>query len=226
MGPFLRDGFESGLISVLYDRQDLQLLPGGVSIPGGVRSVRQGDFLARIATPTNNPPANAGKYIVAKYSEVSVDVANTNTFQVNDAHPFAVGDVVDIGGVSNRTITSINYATNMITVSGGAFSPSATDDVLVSENEMSEAVGVALLPSRDKDAVILGGGAADITPREGDHLEGAVAITGRFYLDKLKNFRLNNSNNIFESFPRKIVLSGVGPEGVIIISEPSNHLQF
>lgn len=48
---------------------------------------------------------------------------------VVDARAFKVGDVITVGGDTAKTITAINYSTNVITVSGGSFTFANSEDV-------------------------------------------------------------------------------------------------
>lgn len=215
---------EDGIPAVLYDRQGLTLLPGGVSIPGGARAVRAGDFVARVATPANNPRSDAGKYIVTKYTQVRTALNNGVLLEVDDAHPFEVGDACTVNADA-RTINAIDYSTNTLTLSANT-TAAVNDDVSVGDNDRNEAIGVALLPSVDKDAVRLGGGAALLTPREGDVLQGAIAITGRFYISKLRNFSASSGHNTYDSYGggRSTLLRGIGDgQGIFIITNPSSH---
>ena len=180
MTYFKRSKNES-LEAVLFDRQGLMLWPGGGSVPAGVRSVRGGDILAR--------NTSTKKFIVVKSSFLTALVAaNATVVNVNDAHPFEVGDSIVVGTATAETITAINYVTHQITL-GTSISKAVANKtaVKVITNGQGKGVAVALLPVRDKDAAILEE-KDDVTPRLSDTLYGTIALKGRFKYDKMKNF--------------------------------------
>lgn len=226
---------EQGIESVLYDNQGLTLIPGGVSIPAGARAIRAGDFVARVSAGSSSPSSYAKKYIVAKYTQAAATAgAAATSVVVNDAHAFEVGDLVDLGSDLNNVISSINYSTNTITFAAAiGTAVSVNDEVFVSEDRKRNAIGIALLPSVDKDAVRLGYGSAYVTPREGDVLQGAIALTGRFYVSKLKNLGIDDltatspTHDFVEAFPgRRVISAGGSGENILVLPQPSSHLSF
>ncbi len=175
------------LLAVLFDNQGLQKYPGGLRIPGGGRAVRDGDC---IAINTSNDTG-----LVAKYSQIAATVAQAAVVAtLDDAHPFAVGDAVrfDDGAALQEdvTISAINYTTNVITFTPAIIDAAgfAIDDhVSVIANNVDEAIGIALVPLRDRRAAQLGiPGADDLTPRGSTTMFGDIAITGRFRLNRLR----------------------------------------
>lgn len=175
------------LLAVLFDNQGLELYPGGLRIPGGGRAVREGDC---IAINTSNDTG-----LVAKYSQLAADADQAAVVAtLDDAHPFAVGDVgvFDDGAALQETVTisAINYTTNVITFTPAIIAAAGfdiDDHFSVITNNVDEAIGVALTPLRDHRAAELGiPGADDLTPRGRTHMKGDIAITGRFRLARLR----------------------------------------
>ena len=176
---------EEQLKAVLYDTQNLTLFPGGATVAKNSRSIRQGDILAR--------NTSTKRILVAKKSHLQVaSGTNATAIQVDDAHAFAVGDVITVGTAANLTITAISYENNTITVTvAGAQVINAR--VYVVANAQGAGIGVALLPLRDKGAIYEGVPA--LSSVVGDELYGACALTGRFKLDKLLNFDTGIATN-------------------------------
>ncbi len=108
---------------ILASTSGSEKLPGGVIIGGGVRvrETRVGEILARLTADVVDV-GDLGQFIPRKSTENSATVATGQAdVTVDDAHPFAVGDVilVDDGAdaMDAATISAINYVTNVITVS-------------------------------------------------------------------------------------------------------------
>ena len=78
-----------------------------------------------------------------KRSLASAAGSNVNVVTVFNAAAFAVGDAIDIGATINRTITAINYGTNVITFNGAAISPQI-GDVVQARDGSQNARGVLL----------------------------------------------------------------------------------
>jgi hypothetical protein len=91
---------------------DLQAkLPGGVLLKSGFGIVPKGRVLGKISA--------SSKY--APYASTALTVqaaAGTLTITVADASAFIAGDTIIIGTESAKTIQSVNYATNVITLTG------------------------------------------------------------------------------------------------------------
>jgi hypothetical protein len=66
-----------------------------------------------------------------------------NVVTVFSAAAFAVGDAIDIGAVTNRTITAINYSTNVITFNGATINVSV-GDVVAARDGTQNARGILL----------------------------------------------------------------------------------
>ena len=191
---YLRMADVENIDAVLFDRQNLTIFPGGATIAAGSRSFRVGDCIAR--------NVSTKKLSVAKFTQVAAAAATTvAVVTVDDAHAFEIGDSVTprTGGTdgASRTITGINYDTNVITVSANwsAALVENTSSIGTRGNEQHRAIGIALLPSRDKDAALLGGGVNDVVSRIGDSIYGSLALTGRFKYNKLRNFSTLNTHS-------------------------------
>ncbi len=221
----LQIALDEQLLAVLFDRSDLRLYPGGLRIPAAGRAVREGDPIAiNTATFTG---------AVAKYSQLAAaSLMDDTTIEVDDAHPFAVGDTCEIDdGASQEdlVIAAINYTTNIITMATGvvlAAGFNIDDHLSVVANNQHLAVGIALTPLRDKRAAELGGLVEDVTPRERTTMKGDIAITGRFRLARLRNLvdgtTPQNFNDV--SFAGLAVPDvGVTP-GLYIVTTPSTNL--
>lgn len=210
--------------AVLYDRQGLTLLPGGATIAAGSRGFRVGDMVSRNTTTK--------RILVAKYSQVAAAAAvTTQAVQVDDAHAFEVGDVIHPRnhGTSTdqaaRTITAINYSTNVITVSENWASALVVNDSIGNRsNQQHRPIGVALLPEMDKDAALLGFGAAAVAPKLGDVLYGTVAITGRFKYNKLRNFETTNDHTFHGDLAGTYVADLNAENGLYIVDQVSSVL--
>lgn len=221
---YLRVADNENIDAVLFDRQGLTILPGGATIAAGARAFRVGDFIAR----------NTGtmKLNVAKYSQVAAAAATTvAVVTVDDAHAFEVGDTITPRSGSSdeasRVITAINYDTNVITVSENWDTALAENDsVGVRHNQQHRAIGIAMLPSRDKDAAILGGGANDVTDKRGDSGYGSVALTGRFKYDKLRNFNTLNSHSFHGDLDGIYNNDLNSRKGIYIVVEVSSTLSL
>ena len=200
------------LISVLYDRQGLMIMPTGATVAAGSRAIRQGDFLAR--------NTNTDKLIVAKNTLVN-GASSSRNVTVDDAHPFEIGDAVDIGG-DDRNIVGINYDTNVITVNSDV-TVANNDPVKCETNNQDEAFGVALLPLMDKEAAN-GGMANMVTPKMGDHLYGDVAIAGRFKVDQLIGFA--NGNYYDTDMSGRFIDYMNNGNGVYIVTTPSVNMEL
>ncbi len=176
------------LLAVLFDKQGLEMYPGGLRIGGDQRAVREGDPIAiNTATFTG---------LVSKYSQVAATVAQAAVVAtLDDVHPFEVGDSVvfdDAAALQETvTLTAINYVTNVITFTPAIIDAAgfAIDDhVGVITNNVDNAVGIALVPVRDRRAAELGfPGPSDLTPRGSTTMFGDFAIRGRFRLNRLRN---------------------------------------
>lgn len=68
---------------------------------------------------------------------------SVNVVTVFNAAAFAVGDAIDIGATTNRTITAINYGTNVITFNGAAINVSVAD-VVAARDGTQNARGILL----------------------------------------------------------------------------------
>lgn len=213
------------LLAVLFDNSGLQLYPGGLRIPAASRAIREGDCVAiNTATFTG---------AVAKTSQLSANSAQTDiTIEVDDAHPFAVGDVCELDDGSDQedvTIIAIDYTTNIITMGSGVALAAGyliDDHLSVITNNQHLAVGIALTPLRDKRAAELGGLVEDVTPREGTRMKGDIAITGRFRLARIRNLvdgtTPQNFNDV--SFAGTAIPDvGVAP-GLYVVNTPSANL--
>ncbi len=176
------------LLAVLFDTQGLEKYPGGLRIGGGQRAVREGDPIAiQTATFTG---------LVSKYSQLAADSDQAaTTATLDDAHPFEVGDVgvFDDGAALQETvtITAIDYATDIITFTPAIIDVAGfdiDDHFGVITNNQDNAVGIALVPVRDRRAAELGfPGPDDLTPRGSTTMFGDLAIRGRFRLNRLRN---------------------------------------
>ena len=197
------------LDAVLYDTQGLTLWPAGGTVAKGSRSIRAGDILAR--------DTSTKKFLVAKRSAVSAAASSSVSISVDDAHPFESGDLLSIG-TDSVTVASVNYDSNILTLTAGI---TAADNDLVTlrgtTNNREKAVGVALLPVRDKDAALLGG-LDDVTPKLGDEQYGAIAITGRFKYGKLRNFDTSIGSSFHAELAGRNQVDIGSDGGVYIIS--------
>lgn len=98
---------------------------------------------------------STGLYVPVKITTVSESPATSasiNTFTVVNSAFFQVGDVIDVGVTTSRTITSVNYTTHSITVDGSAFNPSNTNVVKSSTSGCELAIGILLSEVELRDA--------------------------------------------------------------------------
>ena len=174
------------VIAVLASRQGLQTLVGGMAVTKNKRGIRQGDPVAK-QTTTN-------ELQVAKISQVATEAAalQANVI-VDDAHPFEVGDVVtmDEGNADDEdvTISSINYETNTLTMTGNLTNAHEVDvSVSVETTALDEVIGIALTAVLDKSAYASGLVVDVVTPKLRTVVLGEIAITGVFKTAALKNF--------------------------------------
>ena len=177
------------LIAVLRNTAGLMKYPGGLPVAANVRAIRSGDVLAK---NTNNDHVQ-----VCKFTELSATSAQTDTtLDVDDAHPFEVGDVITLDDGTNTetlTIASINYDTNVITTTAGvaqAAGYAADTDVFVATNNQDNPIGIALVPHWDRDANRTGNNVDLVTPKMSPTQYGDIAIMGVFKLTAIKNFRV------------------------------------
>ena len=178
---FTRDDNER-LLEVLYDTQMLTMLPGGGQIHAGSRAVRAGDLVSRYTGGTRDK-----KFIVAKQSQLRVALGAASTsVQVDDAHPFEIGDELRVGTHSSQAITAIDYDSNTITIEAAAGAGAINTNVYVDGNNGHRVVAIALLPSKDRNS-------PSLSPLDGDSYLTA-ALTGRFKGNRLLNFS-NNSDH-------------------------------
>ncbi len=108
-----RDGYE-----VL--QSTVGLLRGDGIVPANARKVRKGDVLCKNAS---------GKFEVTRYTQIAATAANGQpVVQVDDAHAFKAGDVVQIEDeAGTHTIDSIDYDTNEITLTTNLTGERAVD---------------------------------------------------------------------------------------------------
>ena len=126
-------GMQSGRVAVpreILRSQDYKLEIGGDidaanaidgSNTGFTNIIRGGWLLGQITA--------SKKWVPLKRSLASATTTAGNTVTVNSAAAFKVGDAIDIGATTNRTITAINYSTNVITFGGGTINVSLFDVV-------------------------------------------------------------------------------------------------
>ena len=212
------------LLAVLFDRQGLTKYPGGLPIPGGGRAVREGD---PIAIDTNDDTG-----LVSKYSQLAADADQAVTVvTLDDAHPFEIGDSCefDDGAALQETvtITAINYETNVVTFTPAVIDAAGfdiDDHFAVITNNVDNAIGIALVPVRDRRAAELGiPGADDLTPRGRTPMFGDIALTGRFRLARLRNLvdgtTPQNRNDV--AFAGAAILAVGATPGLYIVSTPA-----
>ena len=225
-------GEGESLPAVLYNTQFLQKIPAGFPTLEGGRSIRAGDFLAFHSTGTNR------MLVVCKSTLLAAAVgANAGSITVRDAHPFAVGDIINLDELTTEdiTITAINYETNVLTVSGHSTGQASGDSVRSETAGLYAPIGIALLPKTSEDAWrddFIGNRA--LVPDGG--MYGDVAITGTFRVENLKNVALGDDNDVnFTAFQdtgnrsslrdSRYVGGGVGAnDGIWMIMEPSENL--
>jgi hypothetical protein len=173
--------------AILFDRQGLTKYPGGLPVAAGARAIRDGDILAKETT--------GNTVIVCKRTELAAAEPQTETLiLVDDAHPFEVADVVQIGDeATTLNVVSLNYDTNVITM--GALTHATGQDVdaifHVAALAQDDALGIALTGVYKRDAAASGLNVDLVTPAS-TVFYGDIAITGRFRLDQLRNFRAGN----------------------------------
>lgn len=88
---------------------------------GFTNTIRGGWLLGQITS--------SKKWVPLKRSLASATTTAGNTVTVTTAAAFRVGDAIDIGATTNRTITAINYGTNVITFNGAAINVALLDVV-------------------------------------------------------------------------------------------------
>ena len=172
--------------AVLAYAQGSVKFPGGGVVEAGKRGLRAGDCLAY-----GKATSNGIYFVVAKYTEVRTAATNDD-IAVDDAHPFELGDVVVVGTDTGKTITAINYETNVITVSGGNFAHVVDDHVFVASTgttrgRISLAVAVASMPMFDKYSGRSGNKSGLVSNVEFDTPYGDAYIMGTFHASVLHN---------------------------------------
>ena len=122
--------------------------PAGLAVASGERGIRSGDILAK-------DTSKAGDYaVVCKITNLRSSASSgSTTIQVDDAHPFEVGDSIVVASQSSRTIGSVNYETNSIVITSGLASNASNNaTVSASANDKSKPVAIANTPLVDKYA--------------------------------------------------------------------------
>lgn len=146
MGQHL-PGYEVG--RTLSDREVLLSTGGMIQVPIVVDGnlgidgangnfsyeIRAGWLMGRVTA--------SGRWVPCKRTTVTPSGGATGTeVPVVNAAAFRVGDVISVGADTNKTITAINYGTNVITVSGSfAF---ANNEAVVAQDGTQTARGVLL----------------------------------------------------------------------------------
>lgn len=166
------------LEEVLASNHGVVKVYGGAMIKGGTRAIRAGECMSQNSVSMAFLPTKST--YVASAAGAGVQVVT-----VDDAHPFTIGDVITIAGVTGtRTISAINYATNQITVTA-TFGVAVAVDARIHDanNDTGRALGIALTPMKDRDN--------PDTATKYDSMYGDIAIRGAFIQGKIKNFDAN-----------------------------------
>ena len=168
---------------VLQNMTGAMKLPGGGVVKAGSRAFRAGDLLAFKIDATGI------ELLVCKHTLVRAGRTNA-TIQVQDAHPFVVGDVISVGSDTAKTITAIDYEANEITVSGAAFAHAANENVVTSGTgnaNRDKAVGIAGVPLMTRESRRPAAGNAGLVTPPVDTVYGDMYLTGIFYASVLQN---------------------------------------
>ena len=174
-------GYESQLTAtpkeIAYGSQfPLELKEGGILLDGTntadrsntiTDEIRAGWALGRITT--------GGKYCLCKRTRVTANQSSATAIVVDNAAAFRVGDAIDIGATTNRTINAIS--SNIITISGAAISPSAGDAVVARDGSQTcrgflgswrKLRNLLNTAAQDKDAQMVVGGVLNQAALLGD----------------------------------------------------------
>lgn len=217
--PYLGQGYQYNAPEfqeeVIASMQGLELWPGGVIVAPGSRPIRVGEVLARLGEDVTGL-GKTGQFVPRKVTKMAADPGAASTvLDVDDAWPFAVGDVlvydlVTAGtGTDLGTVASVDYANNKITLTANAPAGLADNDIIGVQgsgadtgviDDIHTAVGIARL----RYTPIAG---VDVTGRM------AMIIGGMLYADVVRGSgtnapwrhgveSTNNAGGLSNHFPR------------------------
>ena len=192
--------------------------PGGITIEGGKRAIRVGDFLAKV----NRSGNNREEYVVGKNARLAVATVTTNAIVVvDDAHPFEVGDELQVDSATAHTIIAINYETNTITLdSNNSAADAVGAQVICSDDDQDEVVCIANAPLVAREGY-RGDKSGLVTP-EGLTFYGDAYILGTFWIDKLRQGLFQNGHREDTDLGGRYNSNN----GTYIVSTVSNHYEL
>ena len=167
---------EERVRTALAYKEGSQKYPGGVLVKAGRRGFRVGDVLSR------DPAVTTGDaLIVSKFSEARGAQSVGATLAVVDAHAFEAGDSIVVSSQAARTIASVDYDDNVITLTANLAGAVTNQAFVRVVGEASQSVAIANLPLVDKDAYRTSSKANLVTPRLDDTFFGDAYIRGVFW---------------------------------------------
>ena len=204
------------LIAVLLHMQGAIKYPAGLAVASGERGIRSGDILAKDTSKT-------GDYaVVCKITKLrSAAASGATTIQVDDAHPFEIGDSIVVASQAARTIGDINYETNSIGITSGLAS-SASNNVTVSAsaNDKNKPVAIANTPLVDRYAYRNKLGSELVTPLDRTSQYGDAYVTGTFKSNVIQNGLFEDGNAVDTAFAGRY---NAHNQTYVISSFPANY---
>lgn len=184
------------IVAVLLHLQGAVKFPGGLSIAAGSRGIRSGDILTRSVAISGG---NQG--IVCKWTRLRTAASSGDTtIEVDDAHPFEVGDPVHVGepaSLAAINIVSIDYVNNIITLATGVTVNKAVDDeVEMRTHNAHRAVAIANTPLVDRYAYRTADKKDLVTPRDRSTQYGDAYVMGTFKADVIQNGQFENGSQM------------------------------
>lgn len=124
----------------IFDSAQIRWVRGGITIDATkVNADSTGNKRLKAGMPLGKITAS-GKYSPVKKTTLAAAAASTNTtITVTNAAYFQIGDQINING-TNATISSINYATNVITLSAAIGAAKAIGDSVKATDGSGDAV--------------------------------------------------------------------------------------
>ena len=204
------------LVAVLLHMQGAIKYPAGLQVASGERGIRSGDILAKDTSKT-------GDYaVVCKITKLAAAAASGATaLTVDDAHPFEAGDSIVVASQAARTIGSVNYGTNVITITSGLAS-SASNNVTVSAsaNDKNKPIAIANTPVLDKDSSRSGNKLDLRTPIDRTIAYGDAYVVGTFKSDVIQNGNFEDGNAVDTAFAGRY---NAHNKTYVISSFPANY---
>ena len=207
---------DEGLIAVLLHMQGAIKYPAGIQVASGERGIRSGDILAKDTSKT-------GDYaVVCKVTQLAAAASSgATTITVDDAHPFQVGDSIVVASQSARTIGSINYGNNQLTITSGLASNASNNTTVVARaNDKDHPIAIANTPVLDKDSSRSGNLSDLVTPIDRTIAYGDAYVVGTFKADVIQNGNFQNGNLVDTAFAGRY---NAHNKTYVISSFPANY---